>query len=72
MTEHQPITDVQGTAHYTVAYQFAKTVGCSCGWVRKDILPDFHDDLIVEHLKAVRPTGNVTIVGVNPDNGDDT
>jgi len=46
-------TDTAGTVHATVSYPFANTVGCSCGWVRRYVHPDIHEDLITAHLHRV-------------------
>ena len=45
-----PMTDTKGVLHATVSYPFARTVGCSCGWVRTDVTEAFHEALIEAHL----------------------
>lgn len=45
-----PVTDTQGNVHTTVCYPFAHTVGCSCGWVRRNVDPSIMDELCEIHL----------------------
>ena len=46
-------TDTYGHPHVTVAYPFARTVGCSCGWVRRNIDVSIMDELAEQHLDHV-------------------
>ena len=38
--------------HVTTAYPVARTVGCSCGWVRRNVDPSVMDDLIIQHINS--------------------
>lgn len=35
--------------HMIVAYPLQRTVGCPCGWVRRDVDPDLMDELFAIH-----------------------
>ena len=52
--EPAPVTDAKGETHFMVSYPFANTVGCSCGWTRRFVHPDIHDDLMAQHLDKAR------------------
>ena len=47
----------QTGVHATVAYPFARTVGCSCGWCRRDVDPSILDELAEQHLRQVGAVG---------------
>ena len=48
--EPPTVTDTKGVVHVTVCYPFANTVGCSCGWVRRDVADTIMDELCNQHL----------------------
>ena len=45
-------TSPDGTVHLMVAYPFARTVGCACGWVRRNVDDTIMDQLFEAHLQA--------------------
>ena len=47
------VTDTKGVVHVTVCYPFARTVGCSCSWVRRDVAEAIMDELCTQHLAQV-------------------
>jgi hypothetical protein len=52
--EPAPVTDAKGETHFTISYPYANTVGCSCGWTRRFVAPQVHDEVIQQHLDKVR------------------
>ena len=39
--------------HNTTSYPHEKWIMCSCGWQRRKVAPELHDQLIEAHLRQV-------------------